>query len=1088
MASSTSATDLSQYVMRNEHDHVLLNPDTYVGSVENVETDNWVFKDGKIQTQLIQYNPALLKLFDELIVNANDHHIRTKSGENPVTHIQITIENGTITITNDGEGIDVAEHPEHKMYIPQLIFATLRTSRNFNTEEKRIVGGKNGFGVKLVFIWSTFASIECVDSVRQLKYTQSFEDNLKKIHKPVIKPCKKKSYTTITFRPDYARLKLAGLEPTMLSLIERRIYDIASITDKSVKVSYNGSIVPVKSLVQYVDLFVGSKTETPRSHFSCERWEIVVCNSPNEEFVSMSYVNGIHTGKGGTHVNYILNQLLKKLILYIKQKKKVDVKTTTLKEHIMLFIQCSIENPSFDSQTKDYLNTPSSSFGSSCELSDKFVEEVAKKGLMELALTITKTKEMSSAKKSTDGSKVRKIVGIPKLIDANFAGTAKSAKCTLILCEGDSARSAILSGFTSEDRNEFGVYPLRGKLLNVRDESITTISNNKEIKELMTILGLKYGKDYTKENINELRYAHVLFMTDQDLDGSHIKALIINLFACLWPSLLQYPDFIGFMNTPIIKATKGKIQQCFYNEYQYTVWKESNPKGFDVKFYKGLGTSSANEFKQYFKDKKIVNFTTTPECIGQLDMVFNKKRANDRKTWLEQYTPQHLNTDVQNISYTELINKEVIKFSKYDCDRSIPNVMDGFKISQRKIFYCALLKPLTHEIKVAQFSGYVSEKSAYHHGEASLNGAIVNMAQNFVGSNNINLLKPNGQFGTRLQGGKDSASERYIFTQLSKCTRYLFRKEDDNVLEYLVDDGTSIEPAMYYPIIPMILVNGCNGIGTGFSTKIPCYNPKDLIDYIRHLLLFEPTQTIIKPFYRGFKGTIDQEKEDCDGKYIIHGVYSVKELNVTITELPIGMWTDTYKQFLEDSIGTLIKDYTDKSTDVDIHIVVTLLAPSKNIESDLKLTTSITTTNMHLINAKNQLRKYKSVYEIIEEYAEFRLQLYTTRKEYLLKEIDVKLLEITHKVKYIHAVLKGTLDLRNKKQDEITKMLQAMELVQRDGTYHYLIKMPMDSVSEENVRKLEGELAQLTKDKELIFSTTERQMWLNELEELKQNL
>jgi len=284
------------------------------------------------------------------------------------------------------------------------------------------------------------------------------------------------------------------------------------------------------------------------------------------------------------------------------------------------------------------------------------------------------------------------------------------------------------------------------------------------------------------------------------------------------------------------------------------------------------------------------------------------------------------------------------------------------------------------------------------------------------------------------------------------------------------------------------LVNGCNGIGTGFSTKIPCYNPVDLIDYIRHLLLFEPTQTNIKPFYRGFKGKIDQEKEDCDGKYIIRGVYSVKDLNVTITELPIGMWTDTYKQFLEDSIGTLIKDYTDKSTDVDIHIVVTLLAPSKNIEADLKLTTSITTTNMHLINAKNQLRKYKNVYEIIEEYAEFRLELYTTRKQYLLKELDIKLLEISHKVKYIHAVLKGTLDLRNKKQDEITKMLEAMELVQRDGSYHYLIKMPMDSVSDENVKKLEGELAQLTKDKELIVSTTERQMWLNELEELKKNL
>jgi len=1081
------ATDLSQYVMRNEHDHVLLNPDTYVGSVENVETDNWILKDGKIKMESIHYNPALLKLFDELIVNANDHYIRTKSSENPVTHIQVIIDNGTITIINDGEGIDIAKHPEHDMYIPQLIFATLRTSRNFNTEEKRIVGGKNGFGVKLVFIWSTFASIECVDATRQLKYTQTFSDNLKTINPPVIKPCKKKSYTSITFKPDYARLKLSGLEPTMLSLIERRIYDIASLTDKSVKVSYNGTVVPIKSMTNYVDLFVGPKSETPRSQFTCDRWDVIVCKSPNEEFVSISYVNGIHTGKGGTHVNYILNQLLKKLILYIKQKKKVDVKPTTLKEHLMIFIQCSIENPSFDSQTKDYLNTPSSSFGSSCELSDKFIEEIAKKGLMELALTITKTKEMVTAKKSSDGSKTRKIVGIPKLIDANYAGTTKSTKCTLILCEGDSARSAILSGFTSDDRNVYGVYPLRGKLLNVRDESITTISNNKEIKELMTILGLKYGKEYNEETISELRYAHVLFMTDQDLDGSHIKALIINLIACLWPSLLKYPDFIGFMNTPIIKAAKGNLEMCFYNEEQYMSWKESSPKGWNVKYYKGLGTSTSTEFKKYFKDKKIVHFTMTPECCGQLDMVFNKKRSNDRKSWLEQYVPQTLNTDVHNISYTELINKEVIKFSKYDCDRSIPNMMDGFKISQRKIFYCALLKPLTHEIKVAQFSGYVSEKSSYHHGEASLNGAIVNMAQNFVGSNNINLLKPNGQFGTRLQGGKDSASERYIFTQLSKCTRYIFRKEDDDILNYLSDDGTSIEPDFYGPIIPMILANGCNGIGTGFSTKIPCYNPRDLIDYLKNMLLFEPTQYNIKPHYRGFKGTIEEEKE-TSGKYIIKGVYTVKDLQVTITELPIGMWTDTYKQFLEDSLGTLIKDYTDKSTDVDIHIVVTMLTQSTSLETDLKLTTSISTTNMHLINAKNQLRKYKTVYEIIDEYAEVRLQMYTVRKTHLMDKLNKLLVEITHKVKFIHGVLKGKIDLRNKKQEEITKMLSDFELVQHEGNYHYLTKMSMDSVSNENVKYLEGELAKLTKEKSLLLSTTERQMWLNELEELKMNL
>ena len=1075
--------DLTSYVMRNELDHVLLNPDTYVGSIENVEGDNWVFKDDKIVQLRQTYNPALLKLFDEGIVNASDHIIRTRTSQDPVTYIKVSIQEDTITIVNDGEGIDVALHPEHKIYIPQLIFANMRTSRNFNVDEKRIVGGKNGFGVKLIFIWSTFAQIEIVDSTRHLKYTQIFTDNLSKIQSPVITPCKKKSYTSITFKPDYKRLKLDGLSDTMKSLFLRRIYDIAAITDKSVKVSYNDELIPVRTMQQYIDMYVGPKTDVPRVHYACERWEVTVCKSA-DEFAHVSYVNGINTNKGGTHVNYILNQLLKKLTVYMKLKKKIDVKPAMLKENIMLFVSCFIENPSFDSQTKDYLNTPSANFGSSCELPDKLVEDIAKKWLMDLAVSLTHIKDLSTAKKS-DGAKTKKIVGIPKLIDANYAGTAKSGKCTLILCEGDSARSAIISGFTPEDRNIYGVYPMRGKLLNVRDESITTVSNNKEIKEMMIILGLKYGKEYTQENMNELRYGRVLFMTDQDLDGSHIKALCINVFDCLWTSLIKQPQFIGFMNTPIIKAKKSSQELIFYNEDQYMEWKKEDKKGWTIKYYKGLGTSTSSEFKKYFTDKKIVHFTWTPECKDNLDMVFNKKRSDDRKSWLERYSPQHLNTNVLNISYSDLVNKDVIKFSKYDCDRSIPNMVDGFKISQRKIFYGAITKPILHEIKVAQFSGYVSEKSSYHHGEASLNGAIVNMAQDFVGSNNINLLKPNGQFGTRLQGGKDSASERYIFTQLNECTRYIFRPEDDAVLTYLMDDGFKVEPAHYFPIIPMILVNGCNGIGTGFSTKIPCYNPADLIEYISALLVGKYTIKKFIPYYRGFKGSIDYQSA---GKYIIRGVYSVDQLQVTITELPIGTWTDTYKQFLEDSIGTLIKEYTDKSTDVNIHIQITLLAPLTNVESELKLTTSISTTNMHLFTDKDQLKKYKNVQEIIGDYYTARIEMYHIRKKHMLVIIEAKLHEISNRVAYIRAILNDTLDLRNKKQEVILKLLADLGLDPIQGSYSYLIKMPMDSVSQENIQSLEKDLAKLILEKTTLETTSVEQLWLNELKELKLHL
>jgi DNA topoisomerase-2 len=372
-------------------------------------------------------------------------------------------------------------------------------------------------------------------------------------------------------------------------------------------------------------------------------------------------------------------------------------------------------------------------------------------------------------------------------------------------------------------------------------------------------------------------------------------------------------------------------------------------------------------------------------------------------------------------------------------------------------------------------------------------------------------LKPNGQFGTRLQGGKDSASERYIFTQLSKCTRYLFRKEDDNVLEYLVDDGTSIEPAMYYPIIPMILVNGCNGIGTGFSTKIPCYNPVDLINYIRHLLLFEPTQTNIKPFYRGFKGKIDQEKEDCDGKYIIRGVYSVKDLNVTITELPIGTWTDDYKELLEtltdttdkngNKISPIVKDYTDMCKDTTIHFIITLHKGKLEelqkvdkgqimLEKVFKLNSSLSTSNMHLFNEKGELIKYENVGDIIDDFIKVRYKTYEERKQYIIKKLEEQILFLENRVNYLNENIEGTIDLRMKKEDEITHILEekGYHKLGDSHDYKYLTRMTMDSVSKENIEKKTKELNVKKEELHKIMSQTVEELWLSELIKLEKEL
>ena len=1131
-ATSTESTSLSsKYQKMTDLEHILKKPDTYIGSIQLTECTEYTTIIGEesasISLATFSHIPALYKLVDEGLVNMRDHVIRQaqaiKDGKPdalPVTSIEVEVDaaTGTITMTNDGNGIDIAQHPEHKMWIPEMIFGHLRTSTNYAEDKKeKIVGGKNGFGFKLVLVWSTWGSVETVDHVRGLKYIQEFKTNLTEICPPKItKYSSKKPYTRISFRPDYARLGIAGLTPDMTALFTKRVYDIAAVTDRSIRVKYNGAVVPVKDFKQYIGLYI--RPEVKRVYEApSERWEYAVCLTNTDEFGHVSFVNGICTSKGGKHVEYIMGQLLRKLAAFIKLKKKVDVKPATIKEQLTLFLRCDVENPAFSSQTKDELTTTSANFGSACTVSDEFVEKVAKMGVMDAACALTEVKEAKAAKK-TDGAKTRTIRGIPKLIDANFAGTEKSGQCTIIFCEGDSAKAGIVSGLSKEDRNTIGVYPVKGKFMNVRGEAVKRIAENTEIAEIKRILGLENGRDYTAEDVaKRLRYGKVLFMTDQDLDGSHIKGLGINLFQSEWPSLTHIPGFIGFMNTPILKARKGAQERLFYNEGEFEAWKSGGATAsavdvstWNIKYYKGLGTSTGREFREYFEHKKIVDFAYTGEPSDDaIDLVFNKKRADDRKQWLSTYNrADHLDTSHKHVTYEDFMTREMKHFSIYDNQRSIANGMDGLKISLRKILFAAFKKGgLKTEIKVAQFSGYVSEHSGYHHGEASLNAAIIGMAQNFVGSNNINLFEPNGQFGTRLSAGRDAASERYIFTQLNPITRLIYRAEDDAVLEYLDDDGQMVEPTFYAPIVPMVLVNGTKGIGTGFSTDIMCHNPLQIIDHIANMLQQKPEAEWgpIDPYYRGFKGSITaltSSSSGSGGKFLIRGIHTVDAVKkqVRVTELPVGHWTEDFKKHLESLIETgAIKDYVDMSTDTVVDFTITFPATASMdtavvdhgcctaVEKLLKLYTTESTSNMHLFDSQDQLKKYGNVRDIVRDYHATRLNLYKKRKTHQLAAMSAELLILGNKARYIQELLDGSIDLRRKRGDELVAMLQSKGYthVEGDEQYKYLLKLPMDSVSEENVQKLLKEKGQKESHHAALQSTSIEQLWLADLAELR---
>ena len=1177
-ATDAAAEDLQKYQKMTDLEHILKKPDTYIGTIEPAETMEYVMdvapvtNGGDCATDpssavapalLTRRNittiPGLYKLFDEGMVNMRDHVVRQaqavadgKPDALPVTTLEVEIDlaDGTIHMTNDGNGIDVAQHPEHKLWIPEMIFGHLRTSTNYDEGKKeKIVGGKNGFGFKLVLIWSVWGRVETVDHVRGLKYTQEFRNNLSEIVPPVITKSKVKPYTRVSFRPDYTRFGIAGnnLTADMVALFLKRTYDIAAVTDKTVKVKYNGAVVPVRHFQQYVDLYIGAKGDAAVKRIyenPDPRWEYVVCLTTTDEFAHVSFVNGIYTPRGGKHVEYITNQIVRKLAELIKKKKKVDVKPNTIKEQLMLFLRCDIDNPSFSSQTKDELGTAVANFGSSCKVSDEFIEKLAKMGVMDAACALTEVKETKAAKK-TDGAKTRTIRGIPKLVDANYAGSPdKSAQCTIILCEGDSAKAGIISGLSKEDRNFIGVYPMKGKLFNVHGETTKRISENREIAEIKQILGLESGKTYTPADVAaKLRYGKVLFMTDQDLDGAHIQGLGINLFQIEWPSLTKIPGFIGFMNTPILKARRGAQEVLFYNDGEFNAWKkqfpgEVVPSGWSTKYYKGLGTSTGKEFKEYFTHKKMVEFVHTgKESDDRLDMAFNKKRADDRKDWLSNYSREaFLDTSKPAIPYEEFIDHGLIHFSIYDNERSIPNLMDGLKISLRKILYAAFKKGgLKTEIKVAQFSGYVSEHSAYHHGEASLNAAIVGMAQNFVGSNNINLLEPNGQFGGRLQGGQDSASERYIFTQLNKLTRIIYRQEDDAVLSYNDDDGQMVEPIYYAPAIPMILVNGSKGIGTGFSTDVMPHNPLQIIAYIRAMLKDGGSGTadrpIIEPYFKGFKGAVKNISSEAQPKYLIKGTYEIiADRKVRITELPIGTWTDDYKEFLEKLMEApavsvsdkdkgkgkdkdkasgggvpVLKEYTDMSTDTVVDITVTFHpsyphtpkdlqaaivdadAGTNKLEKLLGLFTTQSTTNMNLFDAREKLRKYANIYDIIQDYYVERLALYAKRKAAMLAHLANELRVLTNRARYIQEVLDDKLELRRQTKEAIFAKMVAhgYEHIEGDAEFKYLLKMPMDSVTDENVLNLLSDRDTKRAQHKGLADTTIQALWTRDLDELE---
>lgn len=1092
-------------------DQILLRPDTYIGSVKKVKTNEgfWVYNDNKFVQKSISYTEGFLRIFIEVISNAVDNVWRSSEFNIACKYIKVDVDKTTNTFScwNDGKTIPIELHNEEKVYIPEMIFGTLLTSTNYEDSEERKTSGLNGLGSKLSSIFSKYFSVECFNPDKGI-YKQHWKNNMNdrsdhtidtvKAHFPKKIDQGKNGYTKITFIPDLERFDMKTLDDDTLSVIEKYIIDVAMIVSRyGVKVIYNDNEIKMKDYKDYIKYYF---PEIPQEYMLLNSGESSCVICPFTEFTQVSFVNGIYTKDGGVHVDAWCEALLRPVLNKLNEKvknKKFDMRD--IKKHFFIFVNCSLDKPHFDSQSKTRLNTPVPQI----EIKPQVINKLMKWSFIDSMKETIKTKDIAVMKSETE--RKRNTVKVEGLDDANLAGKyGRSQECVLTITEGLSAKTYVVKGmkyglFNKKGHDFIGVLPIRGKFINVRNASVNSIIKNKEVKSLIQALGLQHNMDYSQEkNRRTLRYGKIVSVCDSDSDGCHITGLLYNFFDVLFPSLVRSSDFFYFMRVPIVKITeRNKILDFFFYKEAQKYIQEKKPKSGNIRYFKGLGTSNNDDVKNDFGKRLVKLECISKESEEQVNKIFSKDFADYRKEWIGCYDEMKIvNSNDSKLDVKNFLDNELINFSIEDCKRSIPCVLDGLKESQRKVLFSAIKKGLSYKsksLKVAQFSGYIAEQTNYHHGEQNLYDTITKMAQRFVGSNNIPLLYNDGQFGERYENGEDAANGRYIFTKLDKLTRLIFREEDDDFLDNILEDGDLIEKKYYLPIIPFVLINGNSGIGTGWSSFISSYNVKELIQWILCWLKGDDEDEFpeIKPHFNNFKGKVTVEGT----KIKTTGVLTMKkEREYVITEIPLGrrnMSISKFKVHLEtlkeEGIVTSINDQSSEN-DVNFTVKISEDVEESEISSKLGMEDNYSTNNMVLFDKKNMLKKYNTVGEILEYFCQERLELYKIRREGIIKRMKHNLKILRNKEKFVTEVVEKKLCINDLEEDDVIEELERRKYDRIEGKFEYLLTMQMRQMTKTKIEELQKEIKKCDKELEEYSKLTDKEIWKNELKELEKSL
>ena len=1026
-------------------EHVLSRPGMYTGcDVGMRSVSEWQFKDGMCEWEEWTCNTIVRKCIDEILSNAIDNTI----GNAASSIIDVQVESNTITIMNDGFKLLVDDLSECGANAILQAFGQLRSSSHYDNKDS--TAGTFGIGCKVANIYSSSFRVEVVDT-NASEAGYEWTDHMTTYRSiPVNDIHMSAGSIRITFEPDAAVTGEYGDLLQYMPYIQHRCLE-ASIYS-TVEFTVGQCAMQETSPEEFIQMHMDDAVEVV--HIGTHLYGCLLASPLLEKATVISMVNGHRTLSHGVHVDDAMTRIQARMR---SRKCPHALASRVIHEHMFLLVSCNVVNPTFSSQAKERLIG-----GSIQELKlfntkdvDRLLDDIHARIEMVTIMKIPKQVRRCSLK-------------IEKLQDAVLAGTNKSELCTLILTEGDSAKTFAMSGLGVIGHDCYGVFPLRGKALNARDETDEKIMTNAEWRSVMDILGLHLHSQTT----SSMRYGHVMILADADLDGTHIAGLIINFFDARFPSLLrEKPSFLQLFRTPVVKTRHQGVVREFFSMHEFC--DAALPVGATVHYYKGLGSSTREEAKAYFVRRAELTRTCsieTDEDRAMLKTMFSKSMSGARKALIRQHIESPMSpTDASVVSASAFVRGELLWFAAYAVARSIPNIMDGMKTSQRKVLHVARGLKCT---KVSQLASTVALRTCYLHGEQSLSDCIITLAQSFVGSNNKPLLKGIGQFGSRLQGGKDAASARYVHVECSEFMRSVIMKQDDGILRHLEEEGTVVEPEFFLPLLPLVLINGARGIATGFSTFVPCHAVRDVLRAVRNELSGVHTESL--PIaYSGFRGTIEQG----DGTCVTRGVIKSqgperKSVTLVIEELPVHMWTETFLTKLEARKD--VQKVTSRCDDVTVCIEVRASATALP-DIQRMVVSHLSTCNMFLFDENHVLQRYESSLDIVRHFVSVRLVYYEKRlrreHQVLLQQLD----DLTAVESFIDAILREGVHIFA--QDPVA-FLDVRSLPAS------LLKMPVSDISQGKLVRVREAIAKCRSALEENKAASARDIYMKDLSSL----